>query len=157
MVKNLPAAQEAWVQSQFWKVPWRREGKPTPVFLPGEFHGQRSLAGYSPWDRKESDITEQLTHTHSYSKGNIVVLKFLTGAKAPASHFDRYQWFNGEKKNRYDLSLQKVTNHRNECEIATGANTHRLFLTHPNYLFQIFQTSTWISFLERTFQTSLGL
>ena len=34
---------------------------PTPVFLPGEFHGQRSLAGYSPWDRKESDMTEWLS------------------------------------------------------------------------------------------------
>ena len=34
---------------------------PTPVFLPGEFHGQRSLAGYSPWGHKESDTTEQLT------------------------------------------------------------------------------------------------
>ena len=38
-------------------------GKPTPVFLPGKFHGQRSLVGYSPWGRKESDITEQLTLT----------------------------------------------------------------------------------------------
>ena len=36
--------------------------KPTPVFLPGEFHGKRSLAGYSPWDRKESGMTEWLTH-----------------------------------------------------------------------------------------------
>ena len=36
---------------------------PTPVFLPGEFHGQRSLACYSPWGRKELDKTEQLTHT----------------------------------------------------------------------------------------------
>jgi len=42
-------------------VSWRREWPPTPVFLPGEFHGQRSLAGYSPWDCKESDMTEQLT------------------------------------------------------------------------------------------------
>ena len=33
---------------------------PTSVFLPGEFHGQRSLAGYSPWGRKDSDMTEQL-------------------------------------------------------------------------------------------------
>ena len=32
-----------------------------PVFLPGEFHGQRSLVGYSPWDHKEEDTTEQLT------------------------------------------------------------------------------------------------
>ena len=36
---------------------------PTPVFLPGEFHGQKSLVSYSPWGRKESDTTEQLTHT----------------------------------------------------------------------------------------------
>ena len=36
------------------------ERQPTPVFLPGEFHGQRGLAGYSPWGRKESDMTEQL-------------------------------------------------------------------------------------------------
>ena len=34
------------------KIPWRREQLPTPVFLPGEFHGKKSLAGYSPWDRK---------------------------------------------------------------------------------------------------------
>ena len=40
------------------KIPWRRERLPTPVFLPGEFHGQRSLAGYSPWGGKESDTTE---------------------------------------------------------------------------------------------------
>ena len=37
---------------------------PTPVLLPGEFHGQRSLVGYSPWGHKESDMTERLTHTH---------------------------------------------------------------------------------------------
>ena len=45
------------------KIPWRRAWQPTPVFLPGESHGQRSLAGQSPWDRKELDTTEQLTHT----------------------------------------------------------------------------------------------
>ena len=41
--------------------PWRRVWQPTPVFLPGEPHGQRSLAGYSTWGRKELDTTEQLT------------------------------------------------------------------------------------------------
>ena len=40
------------------KIPWRREWQPTPVFLPGESHGQRSLAGYSPWGGKKSDMTE---------------------------------------------------------------------------------------------------
>ena len=42
------------------KVPWRRKWQPTPVFLPRESHGQRSLAGYSPWGRKKSDTTERL-------------------------------------------------------------------------------------------------
>ena len=40
------------------KIPWRRKWHPTPVFLPREFHGQRSLAGYSPWGHKELDTTE---------------------------------------------------------------------------------------------------
>ena len=43
------------------KILWRRKQQPTPVFLPGEFHGQRSLAGCSPWGHKELDTTE---HTH---------------------------------------------------------------------------------------------
>ena len=47
------------------KIPWRRKWQPTPVFLPGESHGQRSLAGYSPRGHKESDTTERL-HTHIY-------------------------------------------------------------------------------------------
>ena len=42
LVKNSPAMQETWVG----KIPWRRERLPTPVFLPGEFHGQRSPAGW---------------------------------------------------------------------------------------------------------------
>ena len=42
-------------------IPWRREWLPTPAFLPGEFHGQRSLVGYNPWSHKESEKTEQLT------------------------------------------------------------------------------------------------
>ena len=48
------------------RSPWRRKWQSTPVFLPGEFHGQRSLAGYSPWVRKELDTTEQLTHTEDF-------------------------------------------------------------------------------------------
>ena len=58
-VKNLPAMQETQVQSLGWEDPlWRRKWQPTLVFLSGEFHGQRSLAGYSPSGHKESDTTE---------------------------------------------------------------------------------------------------
>ena len=42
------------------RFPWRRKWHPTPVFLPGESHGQRSLEIYSPWSHKELDMTEQL-------------------------------------------------------------------------------------------------
>ena len=50
------------------KIPWRRKWQPTPVFLPGTFHGLRSLVGYSPWGRKESDMTEQLSLSPSFIK-----------------------------------------------------------------------------------------
>ena len=48
------------VQPPGQEDPWRRKWQPTPVFLPGESHGQRSLVGYSPWGRKESDMAERL-------------------------------------------------------------------------------------------------
>ena len=52
--------QEAQFDPCVGKIPWRRKWQPTPVFLPGKSHGQMSLAGYSPWGRKESDTTELL-------------------------------------------------------------------------------------------------
>ena len=58
MVKCLPAMWETRVQSWVGKIPWIRGWQPTPIFLPGEFHGQRSLAGYSPQGCKELDTTE---------------------------------------------------------------------------------------------------
>ena len=62
VVKNPPANAgdvkrwkfDPWVR----KIPWRKAGQPTPLFLPGESQGQRSLAGYSPWGRKELGTTE---------------------------------------------------------------------------------------------------
>ena len=59
MVKNPPTNAgdvrhrfDPWVR----KIPWRRNWQPTPVFLPGEFLGQKSLRSYCPWDLKESDM-----------------------------------------------------------------------------------------------------
>ena len=49
--------QDPWVR----KIPWRRAWQPAPVILPGEFHGQRSLVGYSPGDCKEPGMTERLS------------------------------------------------------------------------------------------------
>ena len=49
IAKNLLAMQETWVRSLSEEDPLEKGMQPTPVFLPGEFHGQRSLVGYSPW------------------------------------------------------------------------------------------------------------
>ena len=57
MVKSLPAMEETGFDLWVRKIPWKRVWLPTLVFLPGEFHGQRSLVGYSPWGHKESDTT----------------------------------------------------------------------------------------------------
>ena len=54
---------DAWVR----KTPWRRIWQPAPVFLPGESHGHRSLGGYSPRGRKESDTTGVTAHRHQFS------------------------------------------------------------------------------------------
>ena len=67
-VKNLPAIQETWVR----KIPWRKERLPTPVLWPGEFHGL-----YSPWGRKELDMTEQLSLSFQPElKSAVLKLKF---------------------------------------------------------------------------------
>ena len=73
VVKKPLSMQEmkvTWVLSRAGKIPWSRKWQLTPVFSPGKFHGQRSLAGYSPWGPKESDMTES-TYTQGYIKPQI--------------------------------------------------------------------------------------
>ena len=60
MVKRLSTIRETWAQSLGREDPLEKERQSTPVLLPGKSHGQRSLVGYHPWDRKESDTTERL-------------------------------------------------------------------------------------------------
>ena len=73
--KNLPARRHKrrgfhpWVR----KIPWRRKWQPTPVFLPGKLHGQRNLAGHSPWgyrvkDERTHAHTHTRTHTHTHRR-----------------------------------------------------------------------------------------
>ena len=67
MEKNLPAMWEAWVRSPGWQDPLEEGMAPRPVFsvfLPGEFYGQRSMAGYSRWGPKELGTTERLSMQH---------------------------------------------------------------------------------------------
>ena len=60
MVKNLSPMQETQVRSLGWEGHLERKWQPTPGFLPGESHEQRSLVGYGTWGCKESDTTESL-------------------------------------------------------------------------------------------------
>ena len=66
MVKNPPSSAEDIRDmgsiSGLGRSPWRRAWQPTPVFLPGESHGERSLAVYSLWNRKMSNMTEAMWH-----------------------------------------------------------------------------------------------
>ena len=56
------------------EIPWGRKWQPTPVFLPGKSHGQRSLEGYSPCGCKESD-TAEYTHMHTHTHTAIIYRK----------------------------------------------------------------------------------
>ena len=82
VVKNPPASanKRHWFDPRVGKIPRSRKWQPAPVFLPGKSHGQRSLAGYSPWGRKELDRTQRMhahmrmrththTHTHTHTSG----------------------------------------------------------------------------------------
>ena len=71
-VKRLPAMQKPGFHPRVGKSPWRRKWQPTPVSLPGESHGRRSLVGYSPRGRKESDRTEWL-HFHFRLSGTSIL------------------------------------------------------------------------------------
>ena len=73
MMKNLPVVQGPRFDPWVGKIPWRREWPPALVFLPGEFHGQSSLVGYSSWGCKHSDTAEQLTLSHFHLHNNNIL------------------------------------------------------------------------------------
>ena len=74
-VKHLPAMQETRVRSLSQEDPLEKEMEPTPVFLPGEPHGQRSLVVFSPRGCKESDTTEGLHFTSLHGGNNFAIYK----------------------------------------------------------------------------------
>ena len=82
MVKNLPAVQRhrrCGFDPCVGKIPWRRKWQSTPAFLPGKFHRQRNLVGYSPGGLKESDTTEQLSKIADKMKSAGEPYSYLTG------------------------------------------------------------------------------
>ena len=80
---------DPWVR----KIPWRRKWQPLPVVLPGKSHGQRSLAGYSPWAGKESDMTERLSTKHTaFLNGLLWRYWHRISYKLRGNWSDRSQW-----------------------------------------------------------------
>ena len=77
---SLHEIQEKRARSLVGKIPWHSNWQPTPVFLPGKFHGQKNLWGYSPWSCKESNTTER-THTHTHTHTHTVLYNSLTFSK----------------------------------------------------------------------------
>ena len=78
---------ETWVQSLGWEDPWCRKWQHTSVFLPGKSHGQRSLADYSPWSHKESDMTERLSTAEHRASPTEQTDTFMELCQS-----DRYKW-----------------------------------------------------------------
>ena len=68
------------------KMTWRRAWQPTPVFLPGESQGQRSLRGYSPWGRKELDTTEVTEHAQLCLSNHVTRGSRSTPLRSLCSH-----------------------------------------------------------------------
>ena len=85
MVKNLPAMQETQVRSWGQEDPLEKEMATYSSILAGEFHGQRSLTGYSSWGCKESDTTERLSLMLHVSYG----LPMLVASLHQGTHVDR--------------------------------------------------------------------
>ena len=80
VVKNLPADEKDVRNTgsiPVWEVPWRTAWQPSPVFLPGESHGWRSLAGYSPWGHKRARH-DLVTEQQKKKKSALIVITTLT-------------------------------------------------------------------------------
>ena len=85
MVKHLPVnAGDPGLIPGSGTFPWRWKWQPTPIFLPGKSHGQRSPVGYSPWGHKtvEHDLATKRTHTHTHTRYSLQCDKIV---KNPAS------------------------------------------------------------------------
>ena len=87
MVKNLLQGRRSKFDPWVKKIPWSRKWQPTPVLLPGEFHGKRILVGYVPWGSKELNTTEWLTFSLSVWKK---IVEF-------AYHLGLPTWHSGKK------------------------------------------------------------
>ena len=103
------------------KIPWRSKWQPAPVFLPGKSHGQRSLAGYSPWDCKELDriqcaCARAHTHTQTFNIYQVLISRL-------------YSFYNNNLKvSRFSLFPICPRNSSNHIEITYSISFDKILL-----------------------------
>ena len=90
MVKDLLQCRTPGFNPWVGKIPWRRAWQLTPVFLPGESHGHRSPAAYSPQGHKESDMTQKTQHTQRESSLQMDILVLILEGCSPVSTSDHF-------------------------------------------------------------------
>ena len=131
-IKNLAVMWETWVQSWVGKISWRRFWQPTLVFLPGESHGQRSLAGYSPWGHKELDTTEWLRTQRIY---HLISLRLFFFSSHPSAHLVVREWGQEEKNRNYsDDYRQGSEGLKKLCDPASWSPEKLWIKNFPNFI-----------------------
>ena len=126
-VKRLPAMRETQVRSLGRKIVWRRKWQPTPVLLPGKFHGMKSLVGYNPWDCKESDTTERLQFSFQFQNHNYFSHHYVPGTSR-AWNLVGAQW----------KLIHLMKERMNECTLQLLSSSgwlrlhHSLCISHPS-------------------------
>ena len=102
-VKKPPAMQETWIWSLGQEEPLEKGIATTPLFLPGEFHGQKSLEGYNIWGHKELDTTEWQTlslshiHTHTHTHTHIYIYTHIYIWREKESTIGLPRWYRGKE------------------------------------------------------------
>ena len=122
------------------KIPWRRKWPPTPELLPGESHGQRSLAGYSPWGSKELAMTEQLSMMSLVSqKGWKKNFFNLSPSKKQANKTQQHCFL---EKWQYYTENQEQPKNAQHCYCCAGmSQPAQIDCHHPQMLFIYTETS----------------
>ena len=110
------------------RFPWRREWQPTPVFLPGKSHGQRSLVGHSLWGHRESDMTEYSMHVYTHTHKAL-------------SHITTYIYTRSKAKNDFLSQLRMLTSPR-----------HSFFFTYI-YIFGVKEESLFLHIKTLSFKS----
>ena len=125
----------------FGNISWRRKWQPTRIFLLAEFHGQRSLVGYSPWDHKESVMIEQLTFSYTHIQIYICVIYMICYIKrfiirCNGSH--DYGVREVQIQGSWWSSSSQVRRQKKVSNTAQGGSGRTSTLMHPEITFKSF-------------------